>query len=294
MIYSVKRFSYQGKTSGAFVGLSAGAFLGDKIEKKIIDLKHSHSYSKDKLIKLLENEKKNYLNNLKDAEEWKKSDPKGYREALPDLDFSENVDLLKKEISKINSEQKKIRTNPEYGKRLWDNFKPGTSGKGSVIGGTLGSIGGFLGGHYIDKKFSSHREYDLQEALKTRPDLDLSKFTNKETRKDVEDGLIRETRSKNPGVTQKRGVKKNKPAGTKPISWENRREWKPTPEIQKRAKELKLSKKKKNLKQGGMIAAGTIGVAGLAYGGKKIYDKIKMNRELREYRKQFDTPKCNI
>lgn len=156
MIYSIKRFSYQGKTSGALVGLSAGAFLGDKIEKKIIDLRHSHLYSKDKLIKLLEDEKKNYLNNLKTAEEWKKSDPKGYREALPDLDFSENVDLLKKEISKINSEQKKIRTDPEYGKRLWDNFKPETSGKGSVIGGTLGSIGGFLGGHYIDKRFSSN------------------------------------------------------------------------------------------------------------------------------------------
>ena len=58
MIYSTKRFSYQGKTSGALVGLSAGAFLGDKIEKKIINLKHSHSYSKDKLIKLLEDEKK--------------------------------------------------------------------------------------------------------------------------------------------------------------------------------------------------------------------------------------------
>lgn len=165
MIYTTKRFSYQGKASGALVGLSAGALLGDKIEKKIIDLKHSHSYSKDKLIKLLEDEKKNYLNNLKDAEEWKKSDPKGYREALPDLDFSENVDLLKKEISKINSEQKKIRTDPEYGKRLWDNFKPGTSGKGSVIGGTLGSIGGFLGGHYIDKRFSSNFNWKLGKKI---------------------------------------------------------------------------------------------------------------------------------
>ena len=50
MIYTTKRFSYQGKASGAL--------LGDKIEKKIIDLKHSHSYSKDKLIKLLEDEKR--------------------------------------------------------------------------------------------------------------------------------------------------------------------------------------------------------------------------------------------
>lgn len=140
---------------------------------------------------------------------------------------------------------------------------------------------------YTTKRFSSHREYDLREALKTRPDLDLSKFTDKEIRKDVEDGLIRQTRSENPGVTQKRGIKKNKPTGTKPVSWENRGGWKPTPEIRKKAEELKLSKKAKKIKRGGMITAGTLGAAGLIYGGKKLYDKIKIDKELQKYEKQL-------
>lgn len=136
----------------------------------------------------------------------------------------------------------------------------------------------------------------------------------------MEDGLIRQTRSKNPGVTQKRRVKKNKPTGTKPVSWEKRGKWKPTPETQKKAEELRSLKKIaaskaesaksisqhaekakelrklktkriKNLKQGGMITAGTLGAAGLIYGGKKLYNKIKINKKLQEYRKQFDTQK---
>lgn len=239
--------------------------------------------------------KKNHLNNLKNAEEWKRSDPKGYREALPDLDFNENIDLLKKEISKINSEQKKIRTNPEYGKRLWDSLKPGTSGKGSLIGGTLGSIGGFLGGYYIDKRFSSHREYDLHEALKTRPDLDLSKYQDKDTRKQIEDGLIRQTRSKNPGI---KGIKKEKPHGTKPVSWENKGNYTPTPERikrinkykQKRALEEKADKLRKlkyKRQTASKIALGTAVGIGLAYGGKKLYDKNKKDKELKKYREQL-------
>lgn len=48
--------------------------------------------------------------------------------------------------------------------------------------------------------------------------------------------------------------------------------------ISRHAEKAKELKKIKNLKRGGMIAAGTIGTAGLAYGGKKLYDHYK-NKE---------------
>ena len=53
------------------------------------------------------------------------------------------------------------------------------------------------------------------------------------------------------------------------------------------AKKVASEKLKKNLKTGGKIALGTAAAAGLAYGGKKAYDKYKSKEKENEVRKRF-------
>lgn len=141
MIYKVKRFS---STNNAYIGLGigigglAGALIGDKIEDKIIRLKASKTYSLDKVLKNLEEEKRDLELSLKDK--LILNNPNMFKETKICLEI-------------IKSTIKKAKADPNYSKEIWIIMESrNKTGIGKTIGGTIGSIGGLLSGHYINKK----------------------------------------------------------------------------------------------------------------------------------------------
>ena len=148
----VKRFSKIGDiAAGSGIGAVAGAYLGDKVENGIRRAHHDLTYDNDKFLEHIEKEKESVKGRIKELETEKRRNPASYKEMLENGDLYDDLEYQKRYLKELESDARKIKTDPKYGKELSRkmNTKPG------YLGMTLGAVAGGIGGGIATKKFFS-------------------------------------------------------------------------------------------------------------------------------------------